>query len=50
MYKIKINHVSGIFADRKQAEMESRLNFHSGRTLKTKVQGDVTKLKFWGLM
>ena len=48
--KSKITHVSGCLSTGKQAEMESRLNFHSDRTLKTKVQGGATKLKFWVLM
>ena len=48
----KNTHVSGCLPNGKQAEMESRLNFHSGVTLKTKVQGGggATKLKFLRLM
>ena len=46
----KITHISGCLPTGKQAEMESRLNFHSNITLKTKVQGGATKFKFVGLM
>ena len=45
--KSKITRVS----TGKQAEMESRLNFHSDRILKTKVQGGGGEAtKFVGLM
>ena len=43
--KSKITHVSGYLPTGKQAEMESRLNFHSDRTLKTKVQGGCNEIE-----
>ena len=43
--KSKINHVSGCLPTGKQAEMESRLNFHSDRTLTTKVQGGCNEIE-----
>ena len=39
----KLLMFQGICRPGKQAEMESRLNFHSDRTLKTKVQGGVQR-------
>ena len=46
--KSKITHVSGCLPTGKQAEMESRLNFHSDRTLKTKVQGGCNEIEILG--
>ena len=46
--KHQITHVSGHLPTGKQAEMESRLNFDSDRTLKTKVQGGCNEIEILG--
>ena len=46
--KSKITHISGCLPTGKQAEMESRLNLHSDRTLKTKMQGGCNEIEILG--